>query len=388
MSSTAIQSIHPFDRLQMNLRRRQIPGLDGIRGIAALSVVGFHDQEINHHDWFGHIYPGRFAVQIFFVISGLLITWLLLSEEKRDGSVNRRRFYWRRSFRLLPALVALLAWQQVTHIPSATRSNTIATALYYANYYLIFHWGPKFQGGLVHTWSLAVEEHFYLIWPQVFFFVRNWRTLLKVCLVVAALQIAWRLIDGFHGHVIYAELSTETVSYAALAGCMLAILLWHAPHRIPRFVFFRGLTPISLVVVLGLGLLPKDAQGIWGIPLGLPFMAILVLQAITYEWRLLENPVARYFGRISYSVYLWGLVAIEVASRIEHDRYRLSAFAIAIAIGSASHFIIERPFQSLGLKLESRLKRQISLPLAHETRSVSNSSIPAETAPETVQQVS
>ncbi len=358
MPDRPTQNINPLGRLQMNLQKRQIPGLDGIRGIAALSVVGFHDQEINHPDWFGHIYPGRFAVHIFFVVSGLLITWLLLTEQTRDGSVNRTRFYWRRAFRLLPALFALLAWQQITHIPSATKANTIATALYYANYYLIFHWGSKFQG-LVQTWSLAVEEHFYLIWPQVFVVVRNWRTLIKGCLVVVVLQIAWRLAVGFRGHVIYAEVSTETVSYAALAGCMLAILLWNAPHRMPNFVFQPLLTPISLAVVLGLGLLPKDAQGIWGIPLGLPFMAILVLQAITYEWRLLENRVAHHLGRISYSVYLWGLVAIEIARRIGHDRYHLTAFAVAIAIGSVSHFIIERPFQALGRKLISRLEEQV-----------------------------
>ena len=355
MPNRATQSIDPLDRLQMNLRKKQIPGLDGIRGIAALSVVGFHDQLANHPDWFGRIYPGRFAVHVFFVISGLLITWLLLKEDQRYGSVNRATFYWRRAFRLFPALFALLVWQLFTNIPPASRGNTIAAALYFANYYSIFYGRPGLQG-LAQTWSLAVEEHFYLIWPQVFVFVRNWRTLLKGCLVVVALQIAWRLAAGFHGAHGYAELSTETVSYAALVGCMLAILLWHAPHRMPRFVLHPVLTPISLAVILALGLLPANAQQVWGIPLGLPFAVILILQAIIYEWRLLENPVAHYLGRISYSVYLWGLVAIEIVRKIGHDRYHLSAFAVAIAIGSASYFIIERPFQSLGRRLISRSK--------------------------------
>lgn len=361
MPVVATKSIEALERLRINLWKKQIPGLDGIRGIAALSVVGFHDWEIARHDWSGRIYPGRFAVQIFFVISGLLITWLLLREEQRDGTVSRTRFYWRRAFRLLPALLALLVWQHLTHLPDAPTGAQVATALYFANYYAIFHGGVGL-GGLGQTWSLAVEEHFYLIWPLVFILVRNRRTLLKGCLVVVVLQIAWRLAAGWHGHYVYAELATETAASAPLIGCILALFLWNSPSpsRLLRFVLLPVLTPISLAVIIGLGQLPRDAQLFWGVPLGLPFAAILVLQAITYEWRLLENPVARYLGRISYSVYLWGLVAIEIVSRIGHDRFHLPAFAVAIAIGSASHFIIERPFQSLGRKWMPRAKVRVS----------------------------
>jgi peptidoglycan/LPS O-acetylase OafA/YrhL len=135
----ATQNPDPLDRLQVNLRRKKIPGLDGIRGIAALAVVGLHDEVIAHRDWSGRIYPGRSSVQIFFVISGLLITWLLLQEEQRNGTVNRAMFYLRRAFRLFPALFALLVWQHFTRIPFATRGGKIAAAFYFANYYSIFH---------------------------------------------------------------------------------------------------------------------------------------------------------------------------------------------------------------------------------------------------------
>src|SRR5271155_1293817 len=93
----------PRQRLLANLRRRHIPGLDGIRGIAALSVVAHHCTS--------YVFPGRLAVQLFFVISGLLITWLLLDEQQRSVTVDRKAFYWRRAFRLFPALFVLLAWE-------------------------------------------------------------------------------------------------------------------------------------------------------------------------------------------------------------------------------------------------------------------------------------
>lgn len=333
------------DRLLFNLRRNKIPGLDGIRGIAALSVVGFHDRFIASHDQTGGIFPGRFAVQIFFVISGMLITWLLLQEEQRDGRVDRGRFYWRRAFRLFPALITLLLWHKLAHFPQVTRGEMIATVLYIGNYWGFFHTN---LGGLGQTWSLAVEEHFYLIWPHVFLWVRNRRTLLKGCFAAICIQLAWRMILGFHGHFVYAEIATETASCAAVVGCALALLLWYHPHRLPRLFLAPILTPVSIGAIVALAQLPRNAQLFWGVPLGIPFAAILVLQAVTYEWRLLENPIARYFGRISYGIYLWGMVAIAIVERLGHDWMHLPVFAVAIALASISYFLIEQPIQSMG----------------------------------------
>jgi peptidoglycan/LPS O-acetylase OafA/YrhL len=359
------QLVDPRDRLLRNLRRKKIPGLDGIRGIAALVVVGMHDQLFNRPDFLGRFYAGRLSVQIFFVISGFLITWLLFQEEERDGSVNRLAFYARRAFRLLPGLLALLVWQNLAKIPPATMGGTVAAALYFANYYsLIF--GNDHLASLGQTWSLAVEEHFYFIWPQVFVFFQDRRKLLKGCLIFAAIQFAWRLIAGFGGYPVYAELATETASCAALIGCALALLLWYWPHRLPRWVLYPVLTPISVAALVAIGQLPREAQLIWGVPLSIPFCAIVVLQAATYEWRLLDNPVAHYLGRISYSVYLWGTVAIELTRRLGHDKFHLECFAIAIAVGSASYLLIERPIQSFGRKLIAKSRHTIAPAPAYE----------------------
>jgi len=345
----------PRERLLTNLRRKKIPGLDGVRGIAALVVVGMHDQLINRQDFLGRFFAGRLSVQIFFLISGFLITWLLLKEEERDGSVNRAAFYWRRAIRLLPGLLLLLVWQNLTTIPPVTRDGTVAAALYFANYYsLIF--GNDRLGSLGQIWSLAVEEHFYLIWPQVFVFFQNRRKLLRGCLIAAGIELAWRLGVGFGGHPVYAELATECASCAALIGCALALLLWYWPRKLPRWVLHPALMPVAVVALLAIGQLPREAQLIWGVPLSIPFCAIVVLHAATYEWRLLDNPVAEYLGRISYSVYLWGFVAIALVQRLGHDKFHLECFAIVIGLGSASHFLVERPIQVFGRKWVSKLQ--------------------------------
>ncbi|MBZ5666386.1 MAG: acyltransferase [Acidobacteriia bacterium] len=322
--------------LLANLERRNIPALDGLRGAAALSVVAFHG-------WSQH-FPGRMAVQVFFLISGLLITWLLLQEEERSGWINRKAFYFRRAFRLFPALFILLAWEGLTDFPHVPKSGLIAAAFYYGNYHVIC--GGELLG-IAQTWSLAVEEHFYLIWPQIFVLVRNRRLLTYACFTIALIEFVWRIVSDNRVGYFYATLATETSSSAVLFGCGLALVLWYQPAKLPAFTLRPLVGAFSLVVVLLLGQLPERPQLLWGVPAAIPFAAIVVLQAVTYEWRILENSIARFLGRISYGVYLWGFVAKAVINWFGHDVKHTLLFAIAIAIGTISHYLIERPAQSL-----------------------------------------
>ena len=333
--------MEPRERLLANLQRRNIPGLDGLRGIAALTVVALHG-------W-SERFPGRLAVQVFFVISGLLITWLLLQERQRSGTIDRKGFYCRRAFRLFPALFALLAWEWLTDFPHA--AGIFAAAFYFANYHVIFG-GQLF--GLAHTWSLAVEEHFYLIWPQVFVLVSNRRALLKGCFIAAAIEFVWRTLSATPSTYFYGTLATETSSSAILFGCGLALLLWHSPRSLPALALKPSMMPISLAILLALAQLPEIPQWIWGLPVGIPFAAIIVLQAIAYEWPILENPVAHYLGRISYGIYLWGFVANATVEWFGHGKYIL-LFPVVVALASMSYYLIERPIQSLGRRwLNSR----------------------------------
>jgi peptidoglycan/LPS O-acetylase OafA/YrhL len=332
-----------------NLQRRNIPGLDGLRGIAALSVVAFHG-------WSSH-FPGRLSVQVFFIISGLLITWLLLGEEKRSGRINRKAFYVRRAFRLFPALYLFLAWEWTVNFPPVAKRGLVAAAFYFANYRLIH---PAGMFGIVQTWSLSVEEHFYLLWPQIFVWVRNRRLLMYLCFVTALIEFGWRIVGATRVGYLYVNFSTETNAAAILIGCGLALLLWFEPFRLPSFCLHPVAGAISIAGVLALAQTPENPQIRWAIPAAIPLAAIIVLQAVTYEWRILENPVARFLGQISYAIYLWGLVAKEISRGLGDGSRQVVLLLSVVAIATISHYLVEAPAQALGRRLLAGAKSGVT----------------------------
>jgi peptidoglycan/LPS O-acetylase OafA/YrhL len=341
------------ERLLANLTRRNIPGLDGLRAIAALSVVAFHG-------WSQH-FPGRMAVQLFFVISGLLITWLLLQEETQFGQVDLKAFYFRRALRLFPALLLLVAWETLTDFPHVPKSGLIAATFYYANYHVI---GGGELLGIAQTWSLAVEEHFYLLWPLILVLVKDRRTLTYACFGGAFIEFGWRIVSVHRVGYLYATLATETSSSAVLTGCAFALLLWHSPAKLPGFILRPRMGAASLAAVVLLGQLPEHAQSLWGLPAAIPFAAIIVLQAVTYEWRCLENPVARFLGRVSYGIYLWGFVAIAAINWFGHSVKHTLLFAVAVALATVSHYLVEKPAQSFARNFLQAVRSQTTAPVA------------------------
>lgn len=345
----------PRERLLANLSRRNIPGLDGLRGLAAHCVVAYHS-------W-SRLFPGRMAVQVFFVISGLLITRLLLQEEKRSGRVDRVAFYIRRASRLFPALLILLTWEWFTDFPHAPKAGIIASALYYANYYLM---SGTTLAGISQTWSLAVEEHFYLIWPHVLAVVKNFKVLTYSCFVGAAVEVVWRIISTDRVGYLYATFATETSSSAVLCGCGLGLLLWHSPDKLPAFILRPSIGIISLAVIILLAQLPEYSQSVWGLSAVIPFASIIVLQAITYEWRVLENVVSRFLGRLSYGIYLWGFVAAAIVQWFGHSVKHVLMFLVVILLAMVSYYVIERPVQNLARRwLADRAGRGIMAVGAH-----------------------
>jgi peptidoglycan/LPS O-acetylase OafA/YrhL len=151
---------------------RFVPGLDGLRGVAVLAVMAFHAG-------LGWAAGGLLGVDVFFVLSGFLVTSILLGEHARTGTLALRRFWARRARRLLPALFVLLLgicayawWVSGGVAPAQLRGDALSTLGYVANWHYIATGQDYFvrYGGLsplLHTWSLAVEEQFYLVWPLV-----------------------------------------------------------------------------------------------------------------------------------------------------------------------------------------------------------------------------
>jgi peptidoglycan/LPS O-acetylase OafA/YrhL len=113
---------------------------------------------------------------------------------------------------------------------------------------------------------------------------------------------------------LYAYNATETNATAIAVGCALAVCIRRSPRRLPKFLFHQWLVAPCVVAVVGLAQIPKAIPTPWGTPVVVPLLAVVLIQAITFEWRVLENRVAYFLGRISYSIYLWHLVAIQVTA--------------------------------------------------------------------------
>lgn len=204
-----------------------IPSLDGWRAVAILIVL-------TSHLGLGHIVPGGLGVTIFFFLSGYLITTLLIQEHGRKGSISISNFYIRRALRLMPPLVTTLALIYSLTATGITQGNVSLTGftaqlLYFANYYyLFFDSGNTTPAGTGIFWSLAVEEHFYLIFPFLFsvlFRRSNGRTLVVALIATCAITLVWRyaLIGIWESPASRTYYATDTRIDSIVFGCLLAL---------------------------------------------------------------------------------------------------------------------------------------------------------------------
>ncbi len=286
--------------------QRRWPALDGLRGLAILMVFGYH------LPW-GAFRTGSYGVILFFVLSGFLITTILLKELERDGRVNLRHFYGRRARRLLPALLVLslghlLLQLTVLGEPERWWERTWPVLAYVSN--LVQASGTSLVH-MGHTWSLAVEEHFYLLWPVVLIFLpRRWR--LGVTLGLAIGLMVWRLQLLMAGapdlRILF---GTDSNAFAPLLGCALAI--GHHEGRIPKPP--KDLSAISIAVLVVVACIPADftdRRVLWG-SLPVALLSVIAIHAALHQpvfW--LEHRVLRWFGMISYSLYLWHYMLISL----------------------------------------------------------------------------
>ncbi len=217
-----------------------VPGLDGIRAVAVLGVLAFHGGV----SWAG---GGLLGVDIFFVLSGFLITSLLVGEWASSGKVRFLRFYERRARRLLPALfltmlvvAAYAHWFALPSTLTTLRGDALATLAYVANWRFVLtgqnyfvRFGPP--SPLLHTWSLAVEEQFYLVWPALALFVlrrRGRRGLAVVAAVGIVISAAVTTLLFHHGvSVTRLYYGTDTRVQEVMAGALLAVVIPRIAHR-------------------------------------------------------------------------------------------------------------------------------------------------------------
>ena len=318
-------------------RLGRVPALDGLRGVAILLVLLVHAT--------GFPPGGHLGVDLFFVLSGFLITTLLLEERAETGRISLGRFYGRRARRLLPALAFLLvAYLVIDATKGHDGVKTVALAgFYFGNAIQAFSSiNPLVRSGLEHLWTLAEEEQFYLLWPVLLPLVALSRRPVRVLGILLGVLCLYRLglaIGGTSHHRLYN--GPDTHADGLVAGAALAFLR-------QRSTDFRVSGTVT-TVGLGLGLValsvrhPTQVWDVFGLPLAEAACVIVLIAGLTIPaWTsaLSWSPL-RWFGRISYSLYLWHYMLMWAFDW----RLRPLAAALAIAVAYVSTRWIEEPIR-------------------------------------------
>jgi peptidoglycan/LPS O-acetylase OafA/YrhL len=346
-----------------------IPALDGLRGLAIAAVMVFHANATL-------LSGGYIGVDMFFVLSGFLITTLLVQEFDSRGGISLKSFYMRRALRLGPALLCLLlvfvSMSVLVYDHAHARSNFIDASivlLYMTNWASIFNLhSPDL---LRHTWSLSIEEQFYLLWPVMLIALLRlawprWRLAATVSglAIVAWLLRLYLTITGHSNVRLYAALDTR--ADALLIGCATGIVV--ASHLLSddtRRRLTQGLkylAPLSLLALVWVTTAVRfndRRMYAWGMLVIEVLVAAIILDVVLSKRSLLKSVlstrIAVWTGSISYGLYLWHYPIYRVLNTFGYRGTHLlvvggfSAFVVA----AASYYIIERPM----LKLKHRIGR-------------------------------
>jgi peptidoglycan/LPS O-acetylase OafA/YrhL len=337
---------------------RHVPELDGLRGIAIIAVL------IHHQLTPFSLKGGFLGVDLFFVLSGFLITGLLLTEFENARSISLRNFYMRRILRLGPALilylVACLAVAYHIQLISMTRQiKLIVIALLYStNWRMAFEWDSVLDPTAI-IWSLSIEEQFYMIWPLLFFGclalkLRRRFIIAGLGLTILAVMLHRSVLFNEGAYMTRLYYGTDTRADALLMGCLIALV----PITIVGARTKRWLNVASVFFAAGLAYLMvassfSDAFLYRGGFTGIAFLACMVIfVAANSPPRMLSVALRwgplRWFGRISYGLYLWHWLVVNNTSLYYLGYWEPWArLAIALGIASASFYLVETPFNKL-----------------------------------------
>jgi len=362
-------------------RTDRISGLDGLRAISIVLVIAFHLTFGRNVAWLGPIGGvlnyGFVGVTVFFVLSGYLITWLLLQEEQLRGRIDLRAFYLRRAIRILPpalAYLAVLSALSVAGVVTVSAGDITKATLFVRN----ITSGPSETG---HFWSLAVEEQFYLLWPAAFYWMSGYRyrLILTVGLVIAApfwRQVVFLLAGGaMHVNGWRFDLRYD----ALLTGCVLALLRYDGRgiKVLNSGVFQNPAVPIistaTVYTFTSLTMVPKPlyflSASITHISIALVINYVIEARG-SWLVRLLNSTPLATCGALSYSLYIWQqLFCVNPDGSTAWYKMFPMNFALTVAAAVLSYRLIERPLAQYRKRLtvrHARVERQPLVNLAQD----------------------
>lgn len=361
----------------MNNKTKYLPSIDSLRAIAVISVILYHI-DVNY-------LPGGFlGVDLFFVLSGYLISSLIIKEYKKTGTLNLYNFYMRRARRLLPAvyfmitvvLIILVIFNSV--LLRKSHLDALFGYIYSSNWWYIFHKVDYFdtfgsQSPFKHLWSLAIEEQFYLFFPLIFLIfnrrkkVEEQPQLNKNFLYVVLFLIAVSLID----HILLFDINnisriyfgTDTRAFSLLVGVVGALLYpmdkLFEKEDLKRRAVYSGISLLSIITLIVVMLYTSE-YNVWLYRGGFLLVAILALVIIissgkqgTLMSKLLSFKPLVFIGKISYSLYLWHfpiLVLTTPVSEIGSPNifYVVLRIILTIIVATFSYLYVETPIRKLG----------------------------------------
>jgi peptidoglycan/LPS O-acetylase OafA/YrhL len=344
------------------------PALDGLRGIAVVCVVLFHFKTKPF------LPGGSLGVDLFFALSGFLITSLLVEEWLVTGTVSLRRFYLRRFLRLFPALFAFIAvvagvhmvFRDATFTGQPSVIDTLENVVYGLAY--VYSWAIAFDSvrsfGFGHLWTLSIEEQYYVVWPALLLVMLRVGLPLRAVVAVTGLlallsaSVPWILGDATWRRLYYgADYRAHGLLIGSMAGMLYAGGFVRRDHVRHALVFIA--LAVSVVYLAGIMLFSSD-KAVFLFAFGYPAVAaassliVVSFAFIESGWplRLFGNRAITYMGRRSYAVYLWHMPVGQWCRSLDTAEHLVVAGAITLLAAELSHRLIEGPALSLKRRYE------------------------------------
>jgi len=355
-SQTSLQAID--QELARILHTRVISGLDALRALAVVLVLLDHFLVFDH--LFGvHPKTGSLGVMVFFVLSGFLITAMLLKEYRRTGGISLANFYRRRAYRIFPSFYC--CWILTTVVYCLAHQFQWKQAA--LSFFYLMDYGralaPENVRPWMHmliSWSLAVEEKFYLLWPLLLLFLLKKPRLIRILSFIIVGQWTYRAILYLYFHVSmdYVYSTFDMRADALLVGCLLAILVDNDRTRLLccgllRRQWLTLLAPLALLLVV---IAPPSNQAAWLLVWSLQplIIAVVLLQAVYWgakSWTVCGSAPIRLTAHLSYALYLYHPLASTVVKLLDMRHLGYPAVLLTLVMAPASYYLIERPFMRM-----------------------------------------